>query len=228
MLLERNPEPADQPRVPADRRAEPGRRAGVPPAAQHRGAARRADQRPVHRAGQRRAGALPVPRAVAAAARRLLRVRRRAARHAADRRHEPGLQGVRDRAACPRRQRRADAQRVHRRRRRAVAGRALQPVRRGGAVLPDRARARADAPTPGARPWRPMAAHVRDHDVHRWVSDQLAEITKAAAAVSRLPADRAASPCRACGGGAPCPGHWPAAAGRPRARRAPGWRTPRR
>ena len=74
----------------------------------------------------------------------------------------------------------------------------------------------------------PMAAHVRDHDVYRWVSDQLAEITKAAAAVSRLPADRAASPCRACGGGAPCPGHWPAAAGRPRARRAPGWRTPRR
>ena len=74
----------------------------------------------------------------------------------------------------------------------------------------------------------PMAAHVRDHDVYRWVSDQLAEITKAAAAVSRLPADRAASPCRACGGGALCPGHWPAAAGRPRARRAPGWRTPRR
>ena len=54
-----------------------------------------------------------------------------------------------------RRQRRPDTQRVHRRRRRAVAGRAVQPVRRGGAVLPDRAGARAASRTPGARPWRP-------------------------------------------------------------------------
>jgi trehalose-6-phosphate synthase len=30
-----------------------------------------------------------------------------------------------------------------------------------------------------------MAAHVRDYDVYRWVSDQLADITKAAAAVTR-------------------------------------------
>jgi trehalose 6-phosphate synthase len=73
-----------------------------------------------------------------------------------------------------------------------------------------------------------MAAQVRTYDVYRWVSDQLAEITKASAAVSRLPAGRAASPCRAPGAGGPCQGRWPAVAGRPHAGRAPGWRTPRR
>ena len=109
------------------------------------------------------------------AARRLLRARRRAAGHPADRRHEPGLQGVRHGPAGPRRQRRPRAQRVHRRRGRAVPGHLVQPVRRGRAVLPDRAGAPADrAGTRAAM--AAMADHVRTHDVHRWVSGQLAQI----------------------------------------------------
>ena len=51
MLLERRPDLRHEPRVPAGRRAQPGRRAGVPQPARHGGTAHRPDQRPVHRAG---------------------------------------------------------------------------------------------------------------------------------------------------------------------------------
>ena len=146
--------------------AEPRARGRLPPSARGGRGYGRADQRRVLRPRLAR-GLLPVPLLPACRDGRDVPGRRRHARDAAARRHEPGRQGVRHLPARPRR--RPGAVGVRRRLARAAPGLHLQPPRHRGRQADDHARdqrlrGRATAPDEGA------AQRVADHDVQRWAT----------------------------------------------------------